>query len=57
MNIGTRVQLHPVLDAWMRGDRYGVLVRVNPDGTVRVKLDRSGRVVNLLARDVSEVVR
>lgn len=50
-----RVQLAPVLDAWMRGDRYGTVVRTNSDGSVKVRLDRSRRLVNLLPRDISAV--
>ena len=42
---GQRVQLHPGTDAWMRGDRYGEIVKINKK-SVRVKLDKSGRVRN-----------
>lgn len=42
-NPGARVQAHPATDAWMSGDRYGVIHRA---GTkyVHVKMDRSGRI-------------
>ena len=43
---GKRVQLHPATDAWMRGDRYGVVVSVGRK-LVRVKMDKSGRTLNL----------
>ena len=26
---GQRVTTHPATDAWMRGDRYGVVVEIN----------------------------
>lgn len=41
--VGTRVQLHPATDAWMRGDRYGVVVKGRGTNKVKVKLDKSGR--------------
>lgn len=49
--IGTRVELHPATDDWMRGDRYGLVVGHswsldNPSvvRAIKVKLDKSGRV-------------
>lgn len=51
MRIGERVELHPGTDAWMRGDRYGEIVAVierhGRPTSVRVKMDRSGRVLRL----------
>lgn len=44
---GARVELHPATDAWMQGDRYGVVVAVAcRRGRVvySVLCDRSGRV-------------
>lgn len=40
--VGDRVELHPGLDLWMRGARYGEVVRTlcTPDDRVHVKLDR-----------------
>ena len=40
---GQRVQLHPSTDAWMQGDRYGEVVDTQQDGTVTIKMDKSGR--------------
>lgn len=52
-NDGKRVELHPVTDQWMQGDRYGTIVRtmlytanrLDPKDSaivyVTVKLDRS----------------
>lgn len=49
--MGTRVELHPATDAWMRGDRYGEIVAVvEKHGhvtSVRVRMDKSGRVLRL----------
>lgn len=49
---GTRVELHPGLDAWMQGDRYGEITGArysNLAGAYRytVKLDKSGRLLRL----------
>ena len=43
---GQRVQLHPATDAWMSGDRYGVVVHV---GKVRPSL-KNPRVRNRATR-------
>lgn len=65
---GTRVQMHAATDHWMRGDRYGTVVglgrvreyvaldgeRVNAR-PLRVKLDRSGKVVRVHASNVFEL--
>lgn len=57
MKEGDRVELHPSLDRWMMGDRYGEILQVSlrmprkrPDGSLsgepiyryKVKLDKSG---------------
>jgi hypothetical protein len=42
--IGERVQLHPVTGAWMRGDRYGEVVKLGRL-YIHVKMDRSHRVL------------
>lgn len=51
MRIGERVELHPGTDAWMRGDRCGEIVAVierhGQVTSLRVKLDKSGRVLKL----------
>lgn len=41
-DIGDRVELHPGTDLWMRGARYGTVVRVSatPADRVHVELDR-----------------
>ena len=40
--VGDRVELHPATDAWMMGDRYGVVVKVGRS-LYHVRMDRSGR--------------
>lgn len=44
--VGRRVEIHPALDAWMAGDRYGEIVRVTTK-RVHVRMDRSGRTLKL----------
>lgn len=45
---GARVELHPATDLWMRGARFGDVVRVLPArNVVRVRIDATGRVVSL----------
>lgn len=40
--LGDRVELHPGLDLWMQGARYGVVTRVGRE-IVTVRLDRVPR--------------
>lgn len=49
-----RVELHPGVDAWMQGDRYGSITRVltvtdTPYPLYHVKLDKSDRTLKLAA--------
>jgi hypothetical protein len=41
-HIGSRVELHPGTDLWMRGARYGVVVGTSctPNDRVKVQLDK-----------------
>lgn len=57
MKVGDRVVLHPGLDDWMRGDRYGEVVKFGQERLFRpleggelyaaravfVKMDKSGK--------------
>lgn len=46
--IGTRVELHPSTDLWMRGARYGVIVGVTRHPSFfRVKLDKLAKPVRV----------
>lgn len=51
--VGRRVELAPHLDDWMRGDRFGTILRVTGRGFV-VKLERSGRRVTLTDSSIGE---
>jgi hypothetical protein len=52
---GQRIQLHPGTDRWMRGDRYGEVLKV---GRLKltVKMDRSGQTIRVAPRNVIEVL-
>jgi len=61
---GTRVQLHPATDMWMKGDRYGEVIgygkaRLYTDygyrQPLRIKLDRSGKVTRQLQSQVTVI--
>ena len=54
MDIGTRVESHPATNAWIFGDRYGVVVKVGRK-YVHVKMDRSGRVLRFTPDNVDPV--
>lgn len=53
---GQRVQLAVWTDTWMRGDRYGEVLRIGSK-YVWVKLDRSGRERSFTPDMISEVVQ
>src|SRR5574343_2017045 len=52
---GQRVELHPGLDLWMRGARFGTVLRIRPDWTVRVKLDVLQNPVTIRWQDLKGV--
>jgi hypothetical protein len=43
---GSRVELHPGMDAWMQGDRYGEVIRTGRT-LYHVRMDRSGRILRV----------
>jgi hypothetical protein len=59
----TRVQIPAYTDHWMKGDRYGEIVKtstgkcfknrfsLNPEELAHVKLDKSGKTVRFILRD------
>lgn len=53
---GMRVEIHPGLDAWMQGDRFGTIWRLGRK-LAHVKMDRSGRVLKLDPRWIHEVIQ
>ena len=48
---GQRVELHPATDAWMSGDRLGIVTRAGVR-YASVKMDRSGRTLMIRYRDL-----
>jgi hypothetical protein len=61
-----RVQIPAYTDHWMKGDRYGEVVKIIPATTMtnpewnqptryRVKLDKSGKTAAFVAADCTEV--
>lgn len=56
IKVGQRVQAHPATDSWMRGDRYGEVVKVirRSRTVVVVRMD-SGRVVRFHPSNLMEV--
>ena len=52
--IGRSVQLHPANDAWMQGDRFGVVVNIG-GRYIHIKMDKSGRTLSLV-RELFEFV-
>ena len=51
---GTRVQLHPATNAWIRGDRYGEVVKIGSK-LISVKMDVSGRTLKLSLDNVRTI--
>jgi hypothetical protein len=47
--VGDRVELHPGLDLWMRGARYGTVQSISTTGISRVRIDCTTQVVTLPA--------
>jgi hypothetical protein len=45
-NVGDRVQISPAYDAWMRGDRYGEVVKLTKKSLI-VKLDKSKKLLRI----------
>lgn len=50
---GQRVQLHPATDRWMRGDRYGYVIR-GGGKLIYVHMDRSGQTIRVAPRNLLE---
>lgn len=54
---GTRVELHPATNAWMKGDRYGeVLGEGKNQSIIRVKMDKSGKTLSVLHANILRIV-
>ena len=53
--VGQRVQLHAGSYRWVRGDRYGEVIKVNRIN-IEVRLDRSGSVAKLHRSQIKQVI-
>ena len=53
--VGKRVELSPATDAWMRGDRFGKVVKVTAQ-YVHVRMDKSGKTLKVNAQYIGSVV-
>lgn len=54
LKIGTRVQLHSATDRWMRGDRYGDVIKIGRKYN-HVLMDRSGQTIKIRPENLIEV--
>ena len=52
---GLRVELHPATDAWMMGDRPGVIVRVGRK-YLSILMDRSRKVRRVAPANIYDIV-
>jgi len=50
-----RIEIHPGMDAWMQGDRFGSVVRVGHKH-LHVKMDRSGRILKVAPDRVHKIL-
>lgn len=53
--IGDRVELHPATDLWMRGARYGTVIRVGRT-VLTINVDKLGRTVRVAPEDIGQIV-
>lgn len=51
---GERVQMHPVTDSWMRGDRCGTVMSLGVS-FLMVRLDKSGKTVRVSPDDITHL--
>jgi hypothetical protein len=48
------VQLHPITDAWMQGDRYAAIVARRANGELLLRLDKSQKLRWAKPREILE---
>ena len=48
---GDRVEIHPAVDAWMRGDRYGTVTKVGR-ALFSVKMDKSQKTLRIAPHNI-----
>lgn len=53
--VDARVEISPHFDRWIRGDRFGVVVKAIKGGKVVVKMDKSGKEVTFRPEDLKSV--
>ena len=53
--IGKRVEIHPRFDLWMKGDRFGAVLRIAKTRQVVVQMDKSGKVVRFYPTDIEVI--
>lgn len=53
---GMRVEIHPATNAWIFGDRFGVVVKVGRK-LIHVHMDRSGLVKKFSPSDIYREVK
>lgn len=51
ISLGDRVEIHPAMDAWMQGDRYGEVLKVGRK-LFSVKMDHSGRTLRIAPHNI-----
>ena len=51
INQGDRVEIHPAMDAWMQGDRYGTVTKVGRS-LFSVHMDKSGRTLRIAPHNI-----
>ena len=52
---GTRVELHPACDLWMRGARFGTVISVGRT-LLRIQLDNVKRPIKLHTRHIGAII-
>lgn len=52
---GDRVELHPATDLWMRGARYGTVIRVGRT-VLTITSDQLGRSVRVSPANIGRIV-
>lgn len=53
--VGDRVELHPGTDLWMRGARYGTVMRIGRD-KLTVNVDQLRRDVRVAPRNIGGIL-
>lgn len=54
-HVGDRIELAPHLDRWIRGDRYGEIVKIG-GRFLHVRMDRSDKIVYVVPENVGQKI-